>query len=70
MKIRDKFYKQMTKTKSKQQKLLKHNSYKRYRNKITELLRMSEQTYYENYFEEYKKNSKRTWQAIYEIISS
>ena len=36
MKI-NKFYKQMIKTKSKQQKLSKHNSYKKYRNKITEL---------------------------------
>ena len=47
MKIRDKFYKQMIKTKSKQQKLSKHNSYKKYRNKITELLRISRQTFYQ-----------------------
>ena len=46
MKIRDKLYKQMFKTKSKQQKLSKHNPYKKYRNKITELLRISRQTYY------------------------
>ena len=58
VKIRDKFYKQMIKTKSKQQKLSKHNSYKKYRNKITELLRISKQTYYQKYFEENKKNSK------------
>ena len=37
----DKFYKQMIKTKSKQQKLSKHNLYEKYRNKITELLRIS-----------------------------
>ena len=30
VKIRDKFYKQMIKTKSKQQKLSNHNSYKKY----------------------------------------
>ena len=70
MKIRDKFYKQMIKTKSKQQKLSKHNSYKKYRNKITELLRISRQTYYQKYFEKNKKNSKRLWQGIHEIISS
>ena len=70
MKIRDKFYKQMIKTKSKQQKLLKHNSYKKYRNKITELLRISKQTYYQNYFEQNKKNSKRIWEGIHEIVSS
>ena len=70
MKVRDKFYKQMIETKTKQQKLSKHNSYKRYRNKITELLRISKQTYYQNYFEENKNNSKRIWQGIHETISS
>ena len=70
MKIRDKFYKQMIKTKSKQQKLSKHNSYKKYRNKITELLKISRQTYYQKYFEKNKKNSKRIWQGIHETISS
>ena len=56
MKIRDKFYRQMNQAKSKQQKLPKHNSYKKYRNKITELLRISKQTLYQNYFE---KNNKQ-----------
>ena len=46
------------------------NSYKKYRNKITELLRISGQTYYQKYFEKNKKNSKRIWQGIHEIISS
>ena len=70
MKIRDKFYKQMIKAKSKQQKLSKHNPYKKYSNKITELLRISRQTYYQKYFGKNKKNSKRIWQGIHEIISS
>ena len=56
MKIRDKFYRQMNQAKSKQQKLPKHNSYKKYRSKITELLRISKQTLYQNYFE---KNNKK-----------
>ena len=63
----------MIKTKSKQQKLSKHNSYKKYRNKITELLRISNRnnitellrisklTYYQKHFEENKKNSKRLY---------
>ena len=55
---------------SKQQKLSKHNSYKKYRNKITELLRISRQTYNQKYFEKNKKYSKRLWQGIHEIISS
>ena len=60
----------MIKTKSKQQKLPKHNSYKKYRNKITKLLRIRKQTYHQKYFEENKKNSQRIWQGIHEIISS
>ena len=70
MKIRDKFYKQILKTKSKQQESSKHNSYKKYKNKITELLKISRQTYYQKYFEKNKKSSKRIWQGIHEIISS
>ena len=49
----------MIKTKNKQQKLSKHNSYKKYMNKITELLRISKQTYYQKYFEENKNNFKK-----------
>ena len=44
IKKRDKFYKQMIKAKNKQQKLIKHESYKKYSNKIIELLRQSKQT--------------------------
>ena len=44
IKKRDKFYKQMVKAKNKQQKLIKHESYKKYSNKIIELLRQSKQT--------------------------
>ena len=59
MKTRDKFYKQMIKTKSKQQKLSKHIYTKSQdRNKITELLRISKQTYDQNYFEKNKKFAK------------
>ena len=70
MKIRDKFYKQIIKTKREQQKLSKHNSCKKYRNKITELLRISKQTCYQKYFGKNKKNSKRISQGIHEIICS
>ena len=58
MKIRDKFYKQMVKTKSKQQILSKHTSHKKYQDKITELLRISKQIYYQEHFEKNKKIAK------------
>ena len=70
MKKRDKLYKQMIKAKNKQQKLIKPESYKKYRNKIIELIRQSKQTYYQHNFEQNKKHSKTTWQGIHEIISS
>ena len=55
----------MIKIKSKQQNLSNHNSYKMYMNKINRLLKISKQTYYQNYFEQNKKNSKRIQQGIH-----
>ena len=60
----------MIKTKNKQQKLIKHESYKKYRNKIIELIRQSKQTCYPRYFEQNKKDSKTIWQGIHEINGS
>ena len=48
----------------------KHESYKKYRNKIIELISQSKQTYYQCYFEQNKKDSKTIWRGICEIISS
>ena len=70
MKERNKLYKQMIKAKNKRQKLIKHESYKKYRNKIIELIRQSKQTFYLHHFEQNKKDSKTIWQGIHEIISS
>ena len=70
IKKRDRLYKQMIKAKNKQQKLIKYESYKKYRDKIIELIRQSKQTYYQRYFEQNKKDSKTIWQGIHEIISS
>ena len=60
----------MIKAKNKQHKLIKHESYKKYRNKIIELIRQSKENYYQRYFDQNKKNSKTIWQGIHEIISS
>ena len=59
MKKKDKFYKQMIKAKNRQQKLIKLESYKKYRNKIIELIRQSKQTYYQHHFEQNKKAPKQ-----------
>ena len=49
----------MIKAKNKQQKLIKHKPYRKYRNKIIELIRKSKQTYYQHHFEQKKKIPKQ-----------
>ena len=59
MNKRDKLYKQMIKAKNQQEKLIKHESYKKYRNEIIELIRQSKQIYYQHHLEKNKEDSKR-----------
>ena len=49
----------MIKAKNKQQKLIKHESYKKYRNKIIQLKQQSKQNYYQHHFEQNKKIPKQ-----------
>ena len=44
--------------------------YKRYRNKIVDLLKITKEAYYKNYFQESRKNSRALWSGINEIIYS
>ena len=44
--------------------------YKRYRNKIVDLLKITKEAYYKKYFQENKKNSRPLWSGINEIIYS
>ena len=57
----------MMKTKNKQRKILKLNMYKKYRNKIAELLKLSKQSYYQKFFADHKKI---IWKGIHEIVYS
>ena len=68
MKIRDKLYKQFIKSKNSQTREIKQAAFKKYRNKIIDLLRRSRQSYYQKYFSDNKKNAKVLWQGIHEII--
>ena len=49
-------------------KSLKHESFKKYRNQIVNLLRLSKQTHYKKYFEENKNNCRAIWIGINEIV--
>ena len=58
IKVRDKLYKQMIKQKDAILKNQKQMLYKRYRNKIVDLLKITKEAYYKNYFQENRKNSR------------
>ena len=49
---------------------MKHECFKKYRNQIINLLRVSKQTHYNKFFEENKKNCRAIWTGINEIICS
>ena len=70
IKVRDKLYKQMIKQKDAILKNQKQMLYKRYRNKIVDLLKITKEAYYKNYFQENRKNSRALWSGINEIIYS
>lgn len=46
------------------------NSYKFYRNKIANLIRLSKKLYFHNFFSENIKNIKKTWQGINSLINN
>ena len=68
IKVRDKLYKQMIKQKDAILKNQKQMLYKRYRNKIVDLLKITKEAYYKKYFQENRKNSRALWSGINQII--
>ena len=70
MKRRDKLYKEAIKEKDRQKKLQKHETYRKYRNKIVYLLKFSKQTHYKKDFKENRKKHKALWDGIYQSIYS
>ena len=66
---KNKLFKKFIKCKNEDRKTQLHEEYKVIKNEITFLTRQSKQTYYEEYFIKHKKNLKKTWQGIKEIIN-
>ena len=66
IKIRTKYYKKIMKRKDKKH----YAKYKIYRDKINHLIRASKNLYYKNYFTQYKKNSKKIWDGINNILTN
>ena len=69
IKVRGKLYKEFIRSKIPQEREYKYSAFKKYRNKLIGLLKISRQSHYQNYFNE-KKNSRALWQGINEIIYS
>ena len=66
--IRDKILKKFINAKNLNIKNELHIKYKRYRNSIIHLLKISKRSYYENFFNINIKNTKRIWKGINDLI--
>ena len=64
--IKNKYYRKFLK--AKEPNLYK--KYKYYRDLINHLIRKSKKSYYASYFEKFKKNSKKLWSGVKEIINT
>ena len=58
----------MIKEKNVLTKVLKHESFKKYRNQIINLFTVSKQTHYNKYFEENKNSCRAIWIGVNEVI--
>ena len=59
MRARDKLYKELALEKDPNKKNEISANYKRYRNEVVNLIRISKRDYYKNYFEEHRSNMKK-----------
>ena len=63
MKVRDRLYKDRIRTKNIQLRQIKEKSFKKYRNKIVDLIKKTDNHTNINFFEENKRNSKAVWDS-------
>ena len=68
IKIRDKLFNKYINSKNYNKELI-HNEYKRYRNLIVSLTRLSQKNYYQSYFKDNYNNIRKTWDGIKSIIN-
>ena len=66
---RNNLFRKFVKTKDPHKKLELHENYKQLRNAIVNLLRISKQNHYRNYFAANLKNSKNVWKGISELVN-
>ena len=64
IKKKNKIYKKIIKAKNSAEKNILHNEFKRYRNLVTKLSRISKVKHYHHYFTDHKKNVLKTSEGI------
>ena len=64
IKKKNKTYKQFIKAKNSTEKKILYNEFKRYRNLVTKLSKISKAKHYYHYFTDRKKNMPKTWEGI------
>ena len=69
IKIKNLLYKKLCKCKSPENKAKINQKFKQYRNLIKTLTRRSKNNYFYQYFNSHKKNLRKTWQGIKNIIN-
>ena len=69
IKVTDRLYEDMIKTKNIQLCQIKEKSFKKDRNEIVDFIKINRKSQYQKFFEE-NKNSKAIWQGIHNIIYS
>ena len=70
IKIKDKIYRKLLKSKNSEQIERLYNEFKRYRNMINILTRNSKANHYQNFFQERKENILETSEGIKSIINT
>ena len=70
IKNKNKIQKRVLRTKDLQQKEYYHNIFKKYRNQINKLCRISKSQYYKDYFNNNKQNLQKTWDGIKQILNT
>ena len=66
---KNKIYNKYCRAKNSQNKLLLHETFKRYRNMLTTLTKKSKQNHFNKYFANNKNNLQKTWSGIKSIIN-
>ena len=67
--LKNKFLQRSAKCKNPLEKNILYNRYKDLKNYITNLVRNGKKEFYKNYFDENKKNMKKIWQGIKDIVN-